>query len=119
MKKPTHLFNSHLEIIEKWSAFVIVSQENGETPQGIRERLAANNLTEEQISILMNKDAELYFKEVVYRKNLQRCLIGIPLLVAFPFVMAVEMAVLPYRLPGVGLMCLGFGMKVLGKYRRV
>jgi hypothetical protein len=92
---------------------------NGESPQSVRARLAANNLTPEQIEMLMNKGSEAYYKDVVLGKNLKWMLIGIPLLLAAPFLITLEIAVLPYRFPVAGIMCLGFGLKVLVKIKRV
>ncbi|MDQ3111023.1 MAG: hypothetical protein M3R17_14105 [Bacteroidota bacterium] len=119
MSQSKQFLKSNLEVIEKWAAFADVCQQNGETPQGVRARLAANNLTQEQIDMLMNKDSEAFYRKRVRVKNVQRCMLAIPLLVAAPFLMVFEVVLLPYRLPIAGIMCLGFGLKVLAKYKRV
>lgn len=49
---------ANFHLIETWSEFVRVSMANGETLEGMKKRLASNNLTEKQIDFILDPNSK-------------------------------------------------------------
>ena len=110
--------NAKLELIDKWSSFVEISQKRGETESSVRQILASNNLTQEEIEMLMSKDSKTLLQVTISNRNIVNIFFGTILFIAslFCFVFAFYINM---RFIFVATFFMGWGIRQIAKYRRI
>lgn len=91
MEENETLKESNFQLLETWSDFVKVSLSNGETMEGIRKRLASNNLTEEEIEFILDPKSRTNFLNAQGAKNGRYRVFGfLKLIIGLFFLMTIE-----------------------------
>jgi hypothetical protein len=69
MESQKEFEEANFHLVETWSDYVKTSLARGETMDEIRKRLALNNLSEEQIGLILNPASNELFKKSIESKN--------------------------------------------------
>lgn len=108
MEKDNEFWKANSHLVETWSDFVKVNLENGETIDGIRKRLASNNLTQEQIDLILDPNSKILINNALIKQNTKYTLLGI-----FKLILGLFFLLLGFNMPfaliiGVSGLCLSF-----------